>query len=183
MYKWNIWYYPFRVYHLVVFYLCLTLDTMFTLSDCLPHPLSPFFYSLLFEHILTHSWEALYFIVTFRPLLRIMSVFVHVCMYLYLMGVSWPSLVFGVPAVWPSVESESSHTFSVASSLKFPHHLNDMSLYWIHGYIDIQVENTLKDRLTVVWSRCLPLGVTCLEKYLPKVSPTFVVVVVVVFFS
>ena len=83
------------------------------------------------------------------------------------MEVSWPSLVCGVPAAWPSGD-RSRRTFSVAFSLKFPHHLNAMSLYWHHGYIDIQLENTLKDRRKVMWSFCLPWRVTSLEKISPK---------------
>lgn len=116
--------------------------------------LSLSFYTLSSSRIFSHMLEKHYSSRCHWPLLRIMYVFMHACMYLYLIGVSWASLVWGVPAVWLSVDRRGRHTFSVSSSLKSPRQLNDMSLYWLHGYIDSLLENMLKDRMTFEWSLC-----------------------------
>lgn len=168
--------YPFHFCHLVVFYVCSTIETMFTLYDCLFLPLFLSLSSLSplreYSHTCLRSTIVHGAIGPFLG--SCMCLCMHVCIYLYLIGVSWPSLVWGVPAVWLSVDRRGRHTFSVSSSLKFPRQLNDMSLYWLHGYIDILLENTLK----TAW-HLSDLSVTMASnlfgKNLPKVSPTFVV--------
>lgn len=43
-----------------------------------------------------------------------------------------------------SVARGSSHTFSAPFSLKFLHHLNDITLYLLHGYIDRELKKYVK---------------------------------------
>lgn len=160
--------YPFLFNTFVVFYPCW-LDTWNRVysswPSCSPSPFSLFLflYSLLLEQILTRAWEALQFMVTARPHLRIMCVFVHVCMYTY-----WGSAEPVLCAVFLLCGHQLIGEVATVSSLHLPWnfltHWKDLSLYSLCGYIDIRLENALKDRRTVMWSLCPPWRVIFWKK-------------------